>query len=292
MKVLVTGATGQLGQEIRKISHRFDCEFVFTGSRDLDLRDMPHVSDFIRYEGFDWIINAAAYTAVDRAEEEKDEAFVVNSMAVFNMVQAAEWIGAKLIHISTDYVFDGKKSSPYTEQDEINPQGVYAQSKAQGEKYVLKYNFGMVIRSSWLYSQYGKNFVKTMLRLASERDQINVVFDQVGTPTYALDLAQVIMYIIQSHEKGEILFQPGLYHYSNEGVASWYDFAQAIFEYTGKKVNLQPIKTEEFPRPAPRPSFSVLDKTKIKSVYNLSIPHWRESLKKALLAIEQESLTK
>ena len=287
MKVLVIGSTGQLGSELRKIAHNYDCEFVFTSTQDLDLKDMPHVSDFIRYEGFDWIINTAAYTAVDKAEEEKDEAFLINSMAVFNMVQAAEWIGAKFIHISTDYVFDGQKSTPYTEEDEINPRGIYAQSKAEGEKYVLKYNFGIVIRSSWLYSEFGYNFVKTMLRLARERNEISVVFDQVGTPTYAQDLAEMIMTIIQRHEKGQQLIEPGLYHFSNEGVASWYDFAQAIFEYSGKDVRLLPIRTHQFPRPAPRPAYSVLDKTKIKNLYNITIPHWRQSLRKAIESIEK-----
>ncbi len=285
MKILVTGSTGQLGQELRKIAQEYDYEFVFTNSADLDLRDMPRVSDFIRYEGFDWIINTAAYTAVDKAEEEKDEAFLVNSMAVFNMVQAAEWIGAKFIHISTDYVFDGLKSTPYTEQDDINPLSVYAQSKADGEKYVLKYNFGMVIRSSWLYSEFGHNFVKTMLRLASERDEISVVYDQVGSPTYALDLARMIMRIIDNHRSQQVLFQPGLYHFSNEGVASWYDFAHSIFEYMDKDIFIKPIRTSEFPRPAQRPAYSVLDKSKLKALYNISIPHWRDSLKNALQRI-------
>ncbi len=287
MKVLVTGSTGQLGGELQKIAHNYHCDFVFTTTQDLDLKDMPHVSDFIRYEGFDWIINTAAYTAVDKAEEEKDEAFLINSMAVFNMIQAAEWIGAKFIHISTDYVFDGRKSTPYTEQDEINPQSVYAQSKAEGEKYVLKYNFGIVIRSSWLYSEFGHNFVKTMLRLASQRDEISVVFDQVGTPTYARDLAEMIMTIIQRHEKGGQLIEPGLYHFSNEGVASWYDFAQTIFEYSGKNVRLLPIRTHQLLRPAPRPAYSVLDKSKIKNLYNITIPHWRQSLRKAIKRIEK-----
>ncbi len=283
MKILVTGSTGQLGQELRRLAMQYDdYQFVFTNTDKLDLRDMPHVSDFIRYEGFDWIINAAAYTAVDKAEEDRENAFLVNSRAVFNMVQAAEWIGAKFIHISTDYVFDGKKAQPYTEQDTVNPLGIYAKSKAEGEQYVLKYNFGIVLRSSWLYSEYGNNFVKTMLTLAEKKQEISVVYDQVGTPTYALDLARMIMMIIEKHENEQLLIQPGLYHFSDEGVASWYDFAQAIFEYTGKEIKLFPIRTSQFPRPAPRPSFSVLDKAKIKSLYKVDIPHWRDSLKKAL----------
>ncbi len=254
MKILVTGSTGQLGQELRRLAMQYDdYQFVFTNTDKLDLRDMPHVSDFIRYEGFDWIINAAAYTAVDKAEEDRENAFLVNSRAVFNMVQAAEWIGAKFIHISTDYVFDGKKAQPYTEQDTVNPLGIYAKSKAEGEQYVLKYNFGIVLRSSWLYSEYGNNFVKTMLTLAEKKQEISVVYDQVGTPTYALDLARMIMMIIEKHENEQLLIQPGLYHFSDEGVASWYDFAQAIFEYTGKEIKLFPIRTSQFPRPAPRP---------------------------------------
>ncbi len=285
MKILVTGSNGQLGEELRKIAPDYPYEFVFTTREELDLQDMPHISDFIRYGEFDWIINCAAYTAVDRAEEEKEKAELVNTTAVFNMVQAAEWIGAKFIHISTDYVFDGKKSTPYTEDDTVNPLSAYARTKAEGEKYVLKYNFGMVIRSSWLFSSFGHNFVKTMLSLAQRTQDIGVVYDQVGTPTYAADLARFIMLVIDYHHKDKVLFTPGLYHYSNEGVASWYDFAHAIFEYKEISVNLRPLRTSEFPRPAVRPPYSVLDKLKVKKLYGITIPHWRDSLKRMLSLI-------
>ena len=282
MKILVTGKNGQLGNELQDLSQKYDFDFTFIAKEDIDLADMPRINDFIRYNGFDWIINTAAYTAVDKAEYEKEQAFMINAKAVFSMVQAAEILGAKFIHISTDYVFDGKKNLPYSEEDEINPLSVYGLSKAKGEEYVLKYNFGMVIRSSWLYSNYGNNFVKTMWKLAKEKNRIKVVYDQIGTPTYAQDLAKMIMYIIECHNNKTVLFTPGLYHFSNEGVASWYDFAQSIFEYINLKLILEPIRTEEFPRPAPRPYFSVLDKSKIKVKYDISIPHWRESLSNML----------
>ena len=282
MKILVTGKNGQLGNELQALSQKYDFDFTFIAKEDIDLADMPRINDFIRYNAFDWIINTAAYTAVDKAEYEKEQAFMINAKAVFNMVQAAEILGAKFIHISTDYVFDGKKNLPYSERDEINPLSVYGLSKAKGEEYVLKYNLGMVIRSSWLYSNYGNNFVKTMLKLAKEKNRIKVVYDQIGTPTYAQDLAKMIMYIIECHNNKTVLFTPGLYHFSNEGVASWYDFAQSIFEYINLKLILEPIRTEEFPRPAPRPYFSVLDKSKIKAKYGISIPHWRESLSNML----------
>ncbi len=280
MKILVTGATGQLGQSFRRLADaRGDMEFVFTSTKDLDLLDMPRVSDFIRYESFDWILNFAAYTAVDKAEEEKDLAFALNRDAVFNMVQAAEWIGAKFVHISTDYVFDGKKARPYVEDDPVNPLSVYAKSKAQGEEYVVNYHSGLVIRTSWLYSEYGHNFVKTMLGLAAKKDMIQVVYDQTGTPTYAGDLARMILVLIEKVNAGEIKFQSGVYHYSNEGVASWYDFAKAVFEIKNINVRLQPVLTGQFPRPAPRPFYSVMDKTKIKKYLGLTIPYWRDSLR-------------
>ncbi len=284
MKVLVTGVNGQLGSEFKKLveTRQVKGEFVFTGSSELDLLDMPKVSDFIRYGGFDWILNFAGYTAVDKAEEEQNKAYALNRDAVFNMVQAAEWIGAKFVHISTDYVFDGRNYKPYTEEDRKNPLSVYGKSKSEGEDYVLRYFDGMVIRTSWLYSAQGHNFVKTMLRLANERDEIKIVYDQIGTPTSARDLAGFILHVLEAVESGEMAFQPGVFHYSNEGVASWYDFALAVFEIAGIDIKVVPITTSEFPTPAQRPYYSVLAKEKVKRVFGCSIEYWKESLRKIL----------
>ncbi len=283
MKILVTGATGQLGQSFKKIASSLPYEFVFTSSRELDLLDLPRVSDFIRYESFDWILNFAAYTAVDMAEDEPEKAYALNAEAVFNMVEAAEWVGTKVLHISTDYVFDGHKCQPYTENDLINPQSIYAKSKAKGEQYVLNYHSGMVIRTSWLYSEFGHNFVKTILRLAKEKDRISVVYDQIGTPTYAGDLAVAIAEVLKQVIGGHLPFPSGeVFHFSNEGVASWYDFAVEILRYKNIDIDVLPVETKDFPRPAERPFYSVLNKNKFKKAFNFKISHWRDSLFKVL----------
>ncbi len=279
MRILVTGATGQLGSEIRKRAANYPYEFVFTSSKDLDLTDLPRVSDIVRFESFTFIVNCAGYTAVDKAEQEPELAYKLNSEAIFNIVEAAEWVGTKVIHISTDYVFDGKSYRPYKEDDPINPLSVYAKSKAQGEKFVLKYPAAMIIRTSWLYSSIGNNFVKTMLRLAAEKDQISVVYDQIGTPTWAGDLAQAILFIIDGVAKHKFRFPSGIFHFSNEGVASWYDFAKAIFDLAGLDIDVKPIETKDFPRPAKRPMYSVLSKEKFKNYFKYQIPYWRDSLK-------------
>ncbi len=283
MRILVTGATGQLGQSFKKIASSLPYEFVFTSSKELDLLDLPRVSDFIRYESFDWILNFAAYTAVDRAEDEPDKAYALNAEAVFNMVEAAEWVGTKVLHISTDYVFDGQKCQPYAENDLINPQSIYAKSKAKGEQYVLNYHSGMVIRTSWLYSEFGHNFVKTILRLAKEKDRLSVVYDQIGTPTYAGDLAVAIAEVLKQVIEGRLPFPSGeVFHFSNEGVASWYDFAVEILRYKNIDIDVLPVETKEFPRPAERPFYSVLNKNKFKSTFKQRIPYWKDSLHKVL----------
>ena len=280
MKILVTGATGQLGQEFMQLAKDLPWQFIYSSTRHLDLLDLPKVADYIRFESFDYILNFAAYTAVDKAESEPDKAFALNADAVFNMVQAAEWVGTKIIHISTDYVFDGRKCQPYTEIDPVNPLSIYGKSKAKGEQFVLNYHGGMVIRTSWLYSHYGNNFVKTMLRLARERETITVVYDQIGTPTYAGDLAAAILHVLDWGINRQMPFPSGeIFHFSNEGVASWYDFAREIFDLAHIKVDLQPIETKQFPRPAQRPFYSVLSKDKFKKIFKFSIPHWKDSLK-------------
>ncbi|QFZ54438.1 dTDP-4-dehydrorhamnose reductase [Oceanihabitans sp. IOP_32] len=280
IKVLVTGANGQLGHCIKDIQKKNShLSFVFTDHKELDICDEQSVNQFFKeQEPIHYCVNCAAYTAVDKAEEEEELAFKVNAEGPKNLAIACKEHGTVLIHISTDFVFDGKKSTPYLETDEPNPISVYGASKLQGEievQNLLKECF--IIRTSWLYSEYGNNFMKTMLRLAETRDEISVVSDQIGTPTYAGDLAEVILQIINSDNKNF-----GLFHYSNEGVANWYDFAVAIFDIHNNAVKVNAIKTEAYPTPAKRPVFSVLDKSKIKNNLILEIPHWFESLNKTL----------
>jgi len=281
MKILVTGAYGQLGNEINVISEKFpDWQFLFTDIDTLDITSEKAVSDVFEKHNPGFVINCAAYTAVDKAENDAETAEKVNVLAPRILGKCSKKAGAKLIQISTDYVFDGTKFNPYIETDNVNPQSVYGTTKLRGEQLSAVENpETIVIRTSWLYSTFGNNFVKTMLRLGVERGQLKVVFDQIGTPTYAADLGNVILSIIQVSEKKPDSFVPGIYHYSNEGVASWYDFAKAIFEISGVSCKVDPVRSVEFPTPAKRPNYSVLDKSKIKNTFGVTIPYWRDSLK-------------
>jgi dTDP-4-dehydrorhamnose reductase len=286
--ILVTGSTGQLGRSIQSIASDYpDYEFVFTDRQQLDLSKQSSLIEFFECNTFDIIINCAAYTAVDNAEKEPELANQINHLSVRQLANMAKQQNFKLIHISTDYVFNGKQHRPYLETDEEAPNGVYGQTKLSGEQAIqttLKNN-SIIIRTSWLYSEYGTNFVKTMLKLGQERDSLNIIFDQVGTPTYAKDLAKDIMGIVQSQEFQKVDFSTSILHYSNEGVCSWYDFAKTIFELANIQCNVNAIETKNYPRPAIRPHFSVLNKAKIKQTYHLAIPYWKESLKQCLTVL-------
>lgn len=284
--ILVTGANGQLGSELRKISGRYSkYQFVFTDVEDLDLSDSAHVQSYFIRNDFSYCLNCAAYTAVDKAETDIENAISINVGAVRNLAEACFKSNTLLFHISTDFVFDGSSCRPYVESDKARPINVYGQSKYEGENQVVKENpNSIIIRTSWLYSEYGNNFVKNMLRVGNEKDAIGVVFDQIGSPTYANDLAVSLMHMVEyiSGGKSASPDYPGIYHYSNEGVTSWYDFAREIFSISGMDCEVSPLHTEEYPTPAKRPYFSVLDKTKIKTVFGLRIPHWKDSLIRCL----------
>ena len=282
MKVLVTGANGQLGNEIRVIANNYrGLSFDFHDIDTLDILDYENLKKYFTGNRPDFVVNCAAYTAVDKAENDKENALKVNCKIVENLVQLSKMHNSKLIHISTDYVFDGNQCIPYKEDDKVNPQGEYGKTKLLGEEEALKYKNSIIIRTSWLYSSFGNNFVKTMLRLGKEKEQINVIFDQIGTPTYAADLAEAIIVIINKSVKNKE-FYPGIYHYSNEGVTSWYDFAWEIMNLVKLNCYVCPIETKDYPTPAKRPAYSLLNKNKIKTVYNISIPNWKDSLKKCL----------
>ena len=281
--ILITGTNGQLGSEIRKLSSFFPLfSFFFTDIEQLDLLEKQAVQEFIEHNRIDYVINCAAYTAVDKAEDEVQACMAVNRDAVRNLANAAKG-KARILHVSTDYVFDGKGNTPLKETDPVNPQSVYGKSKLEGERALMEVApESIIVRTSWLYSGFGSNFVKTMLRLGKEREQLSVVSDQTGTPTCAEDLARALLQIIECIEE-ENTFPAGVYHYSNEGVCSWYDFCLKIFEWagiTGCKVT--PISTGEYPTKAARPLYSVLDKTKIKETFGLEIPQWEDSLKNML----------
>jgi dTDP-4-dehydrorhamnose reductase len=281
MKILITGAYGQLGNEIKVLSVAFPgWQFLFTDVDTLDITNESALEIWFQMNKPGFVVNCAAYTAVDKAETDVETANKVNALAPKLLGKYSKKFDAKLIHISTDYVFDGEAFSPYSETDPVNPKSVYGETKLQGEQNCFEENpESVIIRTSWLYSSFGNNFVKTMLRLGVERGQLKVVFDQVGTPTYAADLANAILSVIQISEKVPEKFVPGIYHYSNEGVASWYDFAKAIFEISGVKCDVSPVRSVEFPTPAKRPNYSVMDKSKIKNTFGITIPFWRDSLK-------------
>jgi len=280
-KVLVTGSNGQLGNSIRKLSPLYPgLEFTHIDIDDLDITNEAALLEFIRAGRPAVIINCAAYTAVDKAEQEKDKAFLINADAVKNLAALSRDMGIFLIHISTDYVFDGKASKPYMESDQPNPVSVYAKSKHQGEVNVIESGCrAMIFRTSWLYSEYGSNFVKTIKRLASEREELKVVSDQIGTPTYAGDLAKVVLEIMSNYPVPD---KPEIYHYSNEGIISWYEFAKAIIDENHLNCRVLPIPTTEYPTPAVRPKYSVLSTDKIKQKFGIQIPRWDASLKVCL----------
>lgn len=275
MVVLVTGASGQLGQALKALSERCDnLTFVFKTSAEADITDRQQLEEVFNEVKPDFCINAAAYTAVDKAESEPEKAYAINVTGAKNLAEVCLQFNTTLLHISTDFVFDGNKDTPYTEDDATNPQGVYGKTKREGEQEIEKIlPQHYIIRTSWLYSEYGNNFMKTMLRLAAERDKLGVVNDQTGTPTNANDLAEALLQIITRGKKAY-----GIYHYSNEGVATWYEFAGEIFRINNVLIDLQPIPTSAYPTPAKRPAYSVMDKSKIKEVFGLSIKGWQDSL--------------
>lgn len=280
MVVLVTGSSGQLGQSLQFIAPNYpQIDFVFCDSKTLDITSLENCETIFSNYKPDFCINAAAYTAVDKAESEPKKAFAINVTGAKNLAEVSKKFDTVLLHISTDFVFDGNKKTPYLEQDLPNPTGVYGQTKLDGEKAIQQvWEKHFIIRTSWVYSQFGNNFMKTMLRLASERDTISVVNDQIGTPTNAVDLAEILVKIILTDNRQPTTDNFGIYNFSNEGQCSWYDFAKKIFEINSISINLLPIPTTSFPTPAKRPSFSVLDKSKIKAAFNLSIKSWETSL--------------
>jgi dTDP-4-dehydrorhamnose reductase len=280
--ILVTGSNGQLGNEFRLVVENKDKanNYFYTDVADLDITNKNDVSNFIIANNIDIVVNCAAYTNVDKAEDDKEKADLINHIGPNNLAEVCRDRNGFLIHISTDYVFDGTKNSPYTETDETKPLGVYGETKLKGENAII--NSGceyVIIRTSWLYSSFGKNFLKTMQKLTAERESLKVVFDQVGTPTYAGDLANVIYKIIMKNDKD---IKNQIYHFSNEGVCSWYDFAVAINETFGNNCKVLPCHSNEFPSKVRRPSYSVLDKTRIKKALDIVIPHWMESIKKSV----------
>jgi dTDP-4-dehydrorhamnose reductase len=285
--ILVTGGNGQLGSELKELAPAYaNYHFIFTDVENLDICDHKVVATFIDENNINTIINCAAFTAVDKAEEQFELADKINHLAVVNFAQIAKDKNIQLVHISTDYVFDGTNHQPYIESDRPNPQSVYGQTKLNGELAMQQVNpkNSLIIRTSWVYSKYGNNFVKTMLRLGKERDELSIVVDQIGTPTHAADLAEAILTILPKI-KNEVV---EIFHYSNEGVCSWYDFANAIFEISEIDLKVTPIESKAYPTPAERPFYSVLNKTKIKEKFDLDIPYWKKSLEKQILLKDLE----
>ncbi len=283
MNILVTGCNGQLGSEIRLLEKNYPQHSFFNTDRDeLDITDMDGVNAFVDGNAVDGIINCAAYTAVDKAEADKQLCTALNTEAPAYLAAAVEKRGGWMIHVSTDYVFNGTKHTPYVETDTPCPDSVYGSTKLAGELAVSKFcKKTMIIRTAWLYSTFGNNFVKTMIRLGREKEQLGVVFDQIGTPTYARDLAVAVMTAVEQGVK------PGVYHFSNEGVCSWYDFTKAVHRIAGiTSCRVRPLHTAEYPTAATRPAYSVLDKTKIKQAYGIDIPYWEDSLRECIKSME------
>ena len=278
--ILVTGSNGQLGSEIRELSSNYSYTFFFTDRTNIDITSKDSISSFCQTNNINIIINCAAYTAVDKAELDELNADLVNRKAVKKLALVSSELNIKLIHISTDYVFDGKNFKPYCEEFQTNPQGVYGKTKLDGENEMRDINpkNSIIIRTSWVYSSFGNNFVKTMLRLGSEKESLGVIFDQVGTPTYARDLAKTILDILPKIENSKV----EIYNYSNEGVLSWYDFAKEIMKMAKLDCKINPIETFQYPTPAKRPHYSLLNKSKIKSTFNIEITYWKDSLDECL----------
>jgi dTDP-4-dehydrorhamnose reductase len=280
LNILVTGSNGQLGSEIKGFSSNYNYKFYFTISKDLNILNHQEVRNFIIENNIDTIINCAAYTAVDKAEEENELADKINHIAVKNLAILSNEFGIKFIHISTDYVFDGKNFKPYNEKDTVNPNSIYGQTKLDGERTIIEYNLknSIIIRTSWVYSSFGNNFVKTMVKLGNSKKELGVIFDQVGTPTYARDLAKAILDILPNIKNKKV----EIYNYSNEGVLSWYDFAKEIMKMAKIDCKVNPIETFQYPTPAKRPHYSLLNKSKIKNEFNITIPYWKDSLDECL----------
>lgn len=282
--ILVTGSNGQLGNELQALNVLHpDYTFTFITRSELDLSNTDAIRAYFIDKTFDVLINCAAYTAVDKAESEPELAKAINTTAVETLASIAKEKIISLIHISTDYVFDGKNFKPYSETDPTHPQGVYGQTKRDGEQAMLAINppKSLIIRTSWVYSSFGNNFVKTMLRLGREREELGIIYDQVGTPTFARDLARAILSIIQ-HPALDAQKSTKIHHFSNEGVCSWYDFAKIIFELSAITCAVKPLETKDYPTPAKRPHYSLLNKAKIKSTFDLTIPYWKDSLQECL----------
>lgn len=277
--ILVTGANGQLGNSLRLLADRYaGFNFLFTDVDTLDITDPAAVKAMVKDNQVNYIINCAAYTAVDKAEDDEALCRRINTYAVGVLGEAAREAGARMIHVSTDYVFSGTSYRPYKETDDTRPVSAYGRTKLAGEEALREVcPDAVIIRTAWLYSEYGNNFVKTVLRLGKERDELRFVFDQVGSPTYAGDLAAAILSVVAAGEKDA--FVPGIYHFSNEGVCSWYDFTVKILEIAGIDCRVFPIETKDYPTKAVRPPYSVLNKSKIKDTYSLAIPHWESSLR-------------
>lgn len=283
--ILVTGANGQLGTEIRYLHNLYPhFNFIFTDFQELDITNAESVDKTLDALKPAFLVNCAAYTAVDKAEQEETKAKLLNAIAPKILADACKKYGAKLIHISTDYVFDGKANTPYNEDSAVHPQSAYGRTKLIGEQSVLESGIGMVIRTSWLYSAYGNNFVKTILKHGAIKPELGVVFDQTGTPTWAHDLAIAILQIV---DIGTENFKPEIFHYSNEGVCSWFDFAHEILSLSNLNCKVNPIETKDYPTLATRPQYSVMNKQKIRNLYNVATPYWRESLIECLKQLKQ-----
>lgn len=280
INILVTGSNGQLGSELQELSSNYDYNFFFTNRENIDITNKDDIKSFVEKNSINTIINCAAYTAVDKAQDDEINAALANTKAVKKLALVSEELNIKLIHISTDYVFDGKNFKPYTEEYQTNPQGVYGKTKLDGENLMININpkNSIIIRTSWVYSTFGNNFVKTMLKLGKQKDELGVIFDQVGTPTNAADLAKTILDILPNIKNDKVQ----IYHYSNEGVLSWYDFAKEIMKMAKIDCKVNPIETYQYPTPAQRPHYSLLNKAKIKKEFNITIPFWKDSLDKCL----------
>lgn len=282
--ILITGSHGQLGNEMQQAAGSFPAfNYLYTDIEDLDICDRAALNAFVKANNVNIIVNCAAYTAVDKAEDDVELCYKINSDAVRNIGEVASENNLKVVQISTDYVFDGTNHIPYTEDQPICPDTVYGKSKFAGEQALMSScQDAVIIRTAWLYSSFGNNFVKTMIKLGTERDSLNVIFDQIGSPTYAADLAHAILTVL-SHEP----FVPGIYHFSDEGVCSWYDFTKTIHRIAGITCDVRPIETKDYPARTPRPHYSVLNKAKIKSTYGIVIPHWEESLERCIQILKQ-----
>ncbi len=286
-RILVTGAKGQLGSEIKELSNNYDFDFFFTDVEQLDITDKVAITNFVIENRINNIVNCAAYTAVDKAETEKDLADLINHKAVRNLAEIASKEDIALVHISTDYVFDGNGFKPYTTDHPKSPVNHYGKTKLDGEKAILGFNLknSFIIRTSWVYSSFGNNFVKTMLRLGEEKDELNVINDQVGVPTYAADLALFILDNLLKAKSDKV----EIYHYTNEGVCSWYDFAKKIMKMGARDCKVNPIPTTSYPTPAKRPYYSLMEKESLKIRFNIEIPYWEDSLEKCIQQLEVAS---